>query len=184
MQVRKVGYGAGSRDLETANVLRAVLGEIAAHPGHDRVVQLETNVDDVSGEVLGHLIERLFEEGALDVCVIPAVMKKGRSGNQVQVLAREEDTERLSREIMKETGSLGVRVYPALHRLVAEREEKTVEVEIGGSKYRAAVKIGRLDGEVFNVKPEFEDCRKISALTGVPLKEVMRKVAEEGWRSL
>ncbi len=88
----------------------------------ERVVQLETNVDDVTGEVLGHLIELLMQAGALDVSVLPALMKKGRSGNVVRALARHEEMESLARIIVRETGSLGVRVFPSLHRFVAERE--------------------------------------------------------------
>lgn len=188
-----VGYGAGGRHLAVPNALRGVVGEIRqghgydcnyGHDGHhdDRVVQLETNVDDVTGEVLGNLIELLMDAGALDVSLMPAVMKKGRAGNVISVIARHDDLERLTEMIMRETGSLGVRVFPSIHRHVAEREPKEVEVGIGGKTYRAAVKVSRLEGRILNIKPEFEDCKRIALETGLPLRVVMKKVEEEAWR--
>lgn len=190
-----VGYGAGGRELAVPNALRGVIGEIRQGQGHghdcnhghyghrgDRVVQLETNVDDVTGEVLGNLIELLMDAGALDVSLMPAVMKKGRAGNVISVIARHDDLERLAEMIMRETGSLGVRVFPSIHRHVAEREPKEVEVGIGSKTYRAAVKVSRLEGRMLNIKPEFEDCKRIALETGLPLRVVMKKVEEEAWR--
>jgi len=86
----------------------------------------------------------------------------------------------LSCLIMKETGTLGVRVFPSVHRYVAEREERTVTVEINGSLYQATVKVSRLGGAVLNVKPEFDDCKDIAAKTGLPLRAVIKKVEEDG----
>jgi hypothetical protein len=187
-----VGYGAGGRELAVPNAIRGIIGEIDSENrrskgGHDccygdRVVQLETNVDDVTGEVLGNLIEMLMEAGALDVSLMPAVMKKGRPGNVISVIARHEDHARLAEMIMRETGSLGLRVFPSIHRQVAEREIKEVEVQIGKKAYRASVKVSRLEGRILNVKPEFEDCRRIAAETGLPLRTVMKKVEEEARR--
>jgi hypothetical protein len=144
------------------------------------VVQLETNVDDVTGEVLGNLIDLLMEAGALDASIIPAVMKKGRPGNVISAIARQDDVDLLSRLIMKETGTLGIRVFPSVHRYVAEREERTVTVAINGFDYQASVKVSRLGGTVLNVKPEFDDCKDIAAKTGLSLRAVIKKVEEEG----
>ena len=192
IQAQRVGYGAGSRDLAVPNLLRALRAKIISpskaderdsdHHG-ERVVQLETNVDDVTGEVLGHLIELLMQEGALDVSVIPAVMKKGRSGNVVRALTRHEDMSRLAGIIVRETGSLGVRVFPSLHRFVAEREEKTVNLNLEGVAYSAAVKISRMDGSLINVKAEYEDCKRIAKEAGIPLRMVIKKAEESGWRA-
>jgi len=187
-----VGYGAGSRELEMANVLRVVLAEVLpagakAKPFHshgDRVVQLESNVDDVTGEVLGHLIERLMQEGALDVSILPALMKKGRAGSVIRAIAKAEDGERLARIIILETGSLGVRIFPSIHRFLAEREEMEVDVQLEGKAHRARVKVSRLEGEVISVKPEYEDCKRIAALTGLALREVSQKVEETGRQAL
>jgi uncharacterized protein (TIGR00299 family) protein len=188
----RVGYGAGGRELSLPNVLRGLIAEMVpgqktqeqdhAHQSNC-VVQLETNLDDVTGEVLGHLMDQLMEAGALDASILPALMKKGRSGNVIRAIARHEDAEKISKIIIKETGSLGVRVFPSLHRFVAEREAGTVEVEINHTVYRVAVKVSRMDGNLLNVKAEYEDCLRIAAATGLPLRKIIQKVEEEGWRA-
>lgn len=183
VRAEQVGYGAGGRELIVPNALRGIIGEIGHDHHKDRVVQIETNVDDVTGEVLGYLIELLMNAGALDVSLMPAVMKKGRAGNVISVIARHDDLDKLAEMIMRETGSLGVRVFPSLHRHVAEREQRTVEVEIEGTVYRAAVKVSRLEGRILNIKPEFEDCKKIAKETGLSLRTVIKKVEDEARRS-
>ena len=181
IQAESVGYGAGSRDFHMPNVLRGVIGQLKRHHStSDMVVQLETNIDDVTGEVLGNLIDLLMEAGALDASIVPAIMKKGRPGNVVAAIVRQDDTEKLSRLIMKETGSLGVRVFPSVHRYIANREPRTVTVEINGSLYQASVKVSWLGDAVLNIKPEFDDCKNISEKTGLPLRAVIKKVEEEG----
>lgn len=183
IRAERVGYGAGGREFAVPNALRGVIGTAGHGHSKDRVVQLETNVDDVTGEVLGNLIELLMDAGALDVSLMPAVMKKGRAGNVISVIARHDDLDRLAEMIMRETGSLGVRVFPSLHRHVAEREQRMVEVEIEGTVYRAAIKISRLEGRTLNIKPEFDDCRQIAKETGLPLRTVIKKVEDEARRS-
>lgn len=177
-----VGYGAGSRDTGTVNVLRGVIGHVAGHPGHDRVVQIETNVDDVTGEVIGNLIEQLMEKGALDVSVVPAVMKKGRSGSVISVIAREDDIDETSLALMRETGSLGIRIFPLLHRIVADRESLKVPLAAGCDLMHVSVKVGRIGGHVFSLKPEFEDCQEVARKTGIPIREVSRMATEAGWK--
>jgi hypothetical protein len=192
IRAERVGYGAGKREHSLPNVLRGIIAEILEketnmgkdHEQHgERVVQLETNVDDVTGEVLGHLIELLMRAGALDVSVLPALMKKGRSGNVVRALARHEEMENLARIIVRETGSLGVRVFPSVHRFVAEREQKQVSLEISGQSYNAGIKVSRMDGALLNIKAEYEDCRRIAEKTGLPLRMVIKKVEEAGWEA-
>ena len=181
IRAESIGYGAGNKDFHLPNVLRGVIGKQKGHHlTPDQVVQLETNVDDVTGEILGNLIDQLMEAGALDASIVPAVMKKGRPGSVIVAIARQDDVELLSRLIMKETGSLGIRVFPSVHRYVAERVERTVTVAINGSDYQASVKVSRLGGAVLNVKPEFDDCKDIAAKTGLPLRAVIKKVEEEG----
>jgi uncharacterized protein (TIGR00299 family) protein len=190
MRAERAGYGAGKRELILPNVLRSIVAETIpssqggemhrAHGG--QIVQLETNVDDVTGEVMGHLIEQLMQAGALDVSVVPALMKKGRAGSVIRTISRSEDMQQLSRVMIRETGSLGVRIFPSIHRLVAAREERDVQVDIDGRVYRAQVKVSRLDGELLSIKPEYEDCRKIASETGQPLRMVIKKVEEEGWK--
>ena len=184
IQAESVGYGAGSRDFHIPNALRGVIGQLRRHHStSDMVVQLETNIDDVTGEVLGNLIDLMMEAGALDVSIVPAIMKKGRPGNVVTAIARQDDTEKLSRLIMTETGSLGVRVFPSVHRYVANREQRTVSIEINGSLFQASVKVSQLGDAIFNIKPEFDDCKNIAEKTGLPLRAVIKKVEEVGWKS-
>ena len=182
IRAESVGYGAGSRDSQLPNALRGVIGQIERHLTADSVVQLETNIDDVTGELLGNLVDLLMEAGALDASIVPAVMKKGRPGNVISAIVRQDDIEKLSRLIMQETGSLGVRVFPSVHRYIAKRVARTVTVEIDGSSYQASVKISRLGGAILNIKPEFEDCKNIAAKTGLPLRAVIKKVEDVGWK--
>ncbi len=191
IRAERVGYGAGKKELILPNVLRAIVADsgpspkAAARQDHgphgDRIVQLETNVDDVTGEVLGHLIELLMQAGTLDVSVLPALMKKGRAGFVIRAIARAEETELLARIMIRETGSLGVRVFPSIHRMVAEREQRHLQVEICGRIYSARVKVSRMDGELLGVKPEYEDCKRIAEETNQPLRMAIKKVEEAGW---
>jgi len=110
MKAQTIGYGAGSKDLHIPNVLRIIKGEIDDALISDRIEMLETNVDDVTGQVLGNLIEELMNAGARDVSIIPATMKKGRSGHVIQVDSQNLRIRRcLPGKIIEETGSLGVR---------------------------------------------------------------------------
>jgi hypothetical protein len=197
IRVEAIGYGSGTKDLAIPNLLRGVVGELVAdesarsghpsshaHPDHDRVVQLETNVDDVTGEVLGNLLDILMDEGALDVSIVPALMKKGRPANIVKVIARKEDIDRLARIVMRETGSLGIRVFPSLHRFVARREERTIEVEIGERTFSVRMKVSLLGDEKIQIKAEHDDCRRIASEVGLPLREVSRRAEERAWEEI
>jgi pyridinium-3,5-bisthiocarboxylic acid mononucleotide nickel chelatase len=133
----------------------------------------------VSGEVLGNLFEELLAMGARDVVIIPATMKKGRPAHVIKVIAKPEDTAKLARKIITETGSLGVRVVPTRHRLMAARKIEVIKFEVEEQIYEAAVKVARdSEGILLNISAEFEDCKKIAKTSGVPIKEVMRKVEE------
>jgi len=187
----RVGYGAGRKDLATPNLLRALKAKIVTSAGgvgmdhqKDRVVQLETNVDDVTGEVIGYLIDKLMRAGALDVSVLPALMKKGRAGFVIRAIARAPETELLAKVLIQETGSLGVRVFPSIHRLVAEREQINVQVEVCGRIYQLSVKVSRMNGELLSVKPEYEDCKRTAEEINQPLRTVIKKVEEAGWQAV
>ncbi|MDI6811794.1 MAG: nickel pincer cofactor biosynthesis protein LarC [archaeon] len=176
MRIEKTGYGAGSKDLPLPNLLRVSLGEIE-DLFRDAIEVLETNVDNVTGEVLGNLIEVLMAEGAKDVTIVPALMKKGRTGYIIKVITASQDASRIAYRIMEETGSLGVRVMHVKHRFVADREEKKVKVRIKGIEKEIGVKIGRdARGNVLNVAAEFEDVKRVANELKMPLKEVTRIV--------
>ncbi|VVB96600.1 Uncharacterised protein [uncultured archaeon] len=184
MKAESIGYGAGSRDLSIPNVLRIISGEIDDSLIQDRIEMLETNVDDVTGQVLGNLIDELLGAGALDVSVIPATMKKGRSGHIIQVITKPEGSAVLSRKIIEETGSLGIRIIPVKHRLIAEREMNEVELMINGRKFTVAVKIARdLRGVLLNISAEFDDCKRTAQESGIPVRDVIRLAEEKARKS-
>lgn len=176
MRIERTGWGAGAKEFEIPNVLRAVLGEPVDESGglhRDEVVELETNLDDITPELLGALIERTMEQGALDAWVTPATMKKGRPGHVFHVLASADRLEPMAGLILRESTALGVR-YRSLNRLTLEREWITVTTSAGDVR----VKVGRRDGEVYNVAPEFDDCARAARRAGVPLKLVMAEASK------
>ncbi|MCX9083283.1 MAG: nickel pincer cofactor biosynthesis protein LarC [Candidatus Methanoperedens sp.] len=180
-----VGYGAGSRNFHVPNVLRIIRGEVDDSLIPDMIEMLETNVDDVTGQVLGNLIEVLMDAGARDASIIPATMKKGRSGHIIQVIAKSQDSNRLARKIIEETGSLGVRIIPVKHRMIAMREMENVSISLKGTDFLIAVKVARdLKGALLNISAEFDDCRKASQESGIPVRDVIRLTEEEARRNV
>ena len=172
----KVGYGTGTRKVAgLLNVLRVVEGE-EFRAISDKIVILETNVDDVSGEVIGYTINKLLKEGAVDVFVTQAIGKKNRPTNIISVITDYKNYERMVELLMDETGTIGVRIYE-LPRLVAERAKREVEVEIQGKKYRVRFKTSKVGKKIINVKPEYEDLRKIAEDLRMPLR-VIAKIVE------
>ena len=179
----KIGFGLGTRNNKTRpNVLRAVLGrksEIrnpkseadtrkAAHDWEtDRVAVLETNLDDVSGEVLGYFVETALAAGALDVFHTPIQMKKNRPGVLLTVLCAEAEADRFSELMLRETTAFGVR------RTLAERRKLRREtVKVKTPHGTVEVKLGKLNGRIVQAKPEFESCRKLAAQAGVSLRQI------------
>jgi pyridinium-3,5-bisthiocarboxylic acid mononucleotide nickel chelatase len=168
--LERVGYGAGTADFsDRPNVVRVVLGEeTSSSPGALRsVVLVETNLDDLSPELVPDAVERCFAAGALDVWTVPAQMKKGRPGIVLSALARPEAEGAVARALLEETTALGVRVH-RLERYELEREERTVDVE-GGS---IRVKVAFLDGRLVNVAPEHDDCAEVARATGRAVQSV------------
>lgn len=174
MKPLSVGYGAGTKSfVEMPNVMRVVLGEPFGYGLlSDEVFMLETSVDDVTGEVVGYTIDKLMKEGALDVNIVSIQMKKNRPGNLFRVMVSGADVERLSRLLMDETGTLGVRVFPC-KRHIFGREVFQISLEVDGVKGSVNVKVAvDGDGKVVQVKPEYEDVKRLAELTNKPLKEL------------
>jgi pyridinium-3,5-bisthiocarboxylic acid mononucleotide nickel chelatase len=167
MTVRTVGYGAGTRDLARPNVLRLFIGESAAESAPTEVVGLECNLDDVTGEVLGYLMDRLFAAGALDVFYTAIQMKKNRPGVLVRVLCTASDEAVCTGMLFAETTTLGVRRL-SMSRVTLPRASRTVETPYGPVR----VKESEWNGEKRAV-PEYEDCRARAEACGVPLRAVM-----------
>ena len=186
--IRAVGYGAGTRDPRHApNVLRAMVAETTGAAGargdipQDTVDILETNVDDVSGEVIAHAIARFMEAGARDASAVPVIMKKGRAGFLIRVISQPDTSAQLAELMAGELGTLGIRCIPAIHRFVAERTTEEIEIEIAGKRRKLPVKFGSMHGSVYTLKAEFEPARAFAAETGVPVREVLRIVEERAW---
>jgi len=174
MTVDRVGYGAGSRDpRERPNVLRLWLGQSVAS-GTRPMVLIETNIDDMTGEMLGYALEKLLASGAADAWFTPIQMKKGRPGVILSAICSEAAEEAIARLLLRETSTLGVRVRP-VRRWEAEREVLGFESSLGP----AAVKVKRLPDEPPRVAPEYESCRALAEKTGLPLAEVYRIVQAE-----
>jgi uncharacterized protein (TIGR00299 family) protein len=169
LQITATGYGAGTRDHDIPNVLRVVVGEEISDQAAGRVgdVLLETNVDDLSPELVPHVIEALLDAGAHDAWVTQVVMKKGRPGYVLSALAPAIHRYHLLEILYRETTTLGVRFHP-VERATLERE--WVEVEVDGHHVR--VKLGIKSGDVVTTSPEYEDARAVARATGLPLKDV------------
>ena len=169
----KTGFGLGTRENKTRpNVLRAILGASNAPLGEhdwetDTIAVIECNLDDVSAEILGYLVEQTLARGALDVFHTPIQMKKNRPGVLVTVLCAEAEADRFSELILRETTSFGVR------RHTAERRKLRREIiEVKTPHGLVAVKVGRLDGRVLQAAPEFESCKRVAAAANLPLKQI------------
>jgi uncharacterized protein (TIGR00299 family) protein len=167
---RKVGYGAGKRDLTFPNVLRVIIGDLPDNVNleRERLVVVETNLDDMTGEMAGFAMERLLVAGARDVWVVPAQMKKNRPAIVLSVLCDYEKLPMVLQILLRETTTLGVRVQE-VERLCLPREIWEVMTPYGMVK----VKVAKLGDEIVNIAPEYEDCRRLALEQRVPLKEVM-----------
>jgi uncharacterized protein (TIGR00299 family) protein len=186
--VKAVGYGAGSQDpAGTPNVIRAMVVETVGENcslSQDTVEILETNVDDISGEVIAHAITRFLKNGARDASAIPIIMKKGRPGFLIQVICTRDTSGELAELMARELGSLGIRCIPAVHRFIAERTIEYVDVEITGKHRTMAVKFGWMDGEVYSLKAEFDQARDWATELNIPVREVLRAIEYTGWKSV
>jgi len=180
MRTLSAGYGAGSRE-ELTSMLRASVVDVETCE-HDEVDVLETNVDDATGEELSYLAERLLDEGALDVSLTPALMKKGRMGTIIKVIARKGEGDGLASLIVSEGGSLGVRMSRGMHRVVARRDVREIEVDVDGVLEKVRVKLAlKPDGTLSGLKAEYEDVKSIAERRKLPLKKVGRVVEGKAW---
>ena len=179
MTIQKTGYGAGSRELaEIPNMLRLILGDARGAGGADAVVVLEATIDDMTPELAGYAMERLFAAGALDVAFTPVYMKKNRPGMLLTVICTQFDQAPLTAVFFAETTTAGVRAYRA-ERSVLARREAHVATRFG----RVKVKLLE-NAESMRCVPEYEDCRRVAQQKGVPLRQVYEAVAAAGFRQI
>ena len=176
--LERIGYGVGTREIEAIpNVLPLWLGE-RTHKEHPLVL-LETNIDDMSAELYGHVMDRLFTQGALDVWFTPIQMKKNRPAVMLSVLSPSEAEGQMMETILRETSTLGVRVQ-RMERHECERDMIPFDSSLG----RVMVKVKRFHGKRIGLSPEFEDCRRLAQEHGLPLQDVYRIVTAEACAQL
>ena len=175
LSVARIGYGLGTRDSQQyPNALALWLGSEQPSGYSTGVKLIETNIDDMSGELLGYVQERLFEIGARDVWFTPIQMKKNRPATMLSIIVSADKEAEAVELVMRETSTLGVRVRP-LERIEAEREVVRIETSMGS----AAVKLKRLNGRVVSVSPEYEDARLRARERDLPLQEVFSRIQRE-----
>ena len=164
--ISATGLGCGKKEVEeTPNMLRIISGN--SETVTSSLVELTTDIDDSTPEIIGYLSERVFEAGALDCTVSQILMKKGRPGNRVSILALNRDKEKIRHILFQETTTFGIREAPVV-RSKLRRDSLSVKIPEG----TVSCKIGFLDNERVTVSPEYEDCREIARSSGVPLKTI------------
>ena len=166
----KIGYGAGTWDLDIANVLRVYLGEFGGK-GSRHLLKLEANIDDMNPQIYGWLYERLFNAGALDVWTTPIYMKKNRPAQMLSVLVDREHADTCTKIIFEETTTIGLRVIEISRRVEAVRKMAKVTTSFGDVQ----CKVSAFDGKIVSITPEYEDCRRLAEKNSVPLKAVWQE---------
>ncbi|MEE8178860.1 MAG: LarC family nickel insertion protein, partial [Nitrosopumilaceae archaeon] len=162
MKIDSIGYGAGTKNFDGfSNVLRIVKGEKTKNYEHDVVQILETNVDDVSGEVLGNMIDKIMENGAKDVTITQGISKKGRPTNLISVICDLKSMNTLLELLISETGTLGVRIRSS-ERYVVPRTILTIPIKLNEKNFKIRCKITRENNTIKNFKVESDDIKKIS----------------------
>ncbi|OGW03904.1 MAG: TIGR00299 family protein [Nitrospinae bacterium RIFCSPLOWO2_02_39_17] len=172
MKTNVIGYGAGSKDFsDSPNLLRIMIGEGYSPSEQDSITVIESNIDDMNPQFYDHIMNRIFDAGALDVFLTPIIMKKNRPAVKITLLSDNDNVNKLADILLKETTSFGLRMYKT-ERIKLEKEIKTVKTEYGSTK----VKIGKKNGKIINIAPEYEDCKRIANERGISIREVYEKV--------
>lgn len=173
--IEAIAYGAGTWDLSIPNVVRMYMGvQEKVEFDTDVVRIIESNIDDMNPELFEYVCQKLFQAGALDVYMTPIYMKKGRIGILISVLSNLENNQPLLEIIFKETTTLGVRIN-CVERKKLTRKYQKINTELG----EITIKIGMSQGQIMNVAPEYEDCKRIAQETGLPLKEIYQIALKE-----
>lgn len=168
MIIKKVGYGAGREDLSHPNVLRLIIGE--SFPEDilkERVMIIETNIDDMNPQLYDYIMEKLFSIGAREVFLTPVIMKKNRPATLLSIISSIDKLNPIKEFLLKESTTIGVRWHEE-ERICAEREEVTLKTKYGNLRFKMA----RWNGELISFSPEYEDCKKLALDKGVSIKDV------------
>ncbi|MFZ1555080.1 MAG: LarC family nickel insertion protein, partial [Nitrospira sp.] len=175
MQVRRVGYGAGTADpAHWPNVLRVFVGEEPAAVGSlETIVELQTNIDDLNPQVYETVFDRVFAAGAVDATLAPVTMKKGRPGNVLSVLAPQEKVEAVLAVLFADTTALGVRTHEVQRRVLPRR---FVPVQVHG--HEVSIKVADSQPGRSKAAPEYEDCKRIAEQSGRPVKDILEEAMQ------
>lgn len=176
MKVERIGYGAGRSDLPHPNLLRVMIGTLEAAAGVERVMVVETNIDDMNPQFYDYVMERLLALEVMDVFVTPILMKKNRPATLLTVICPVEKLASVTRFLLKETTTLGMR-WREEERVRADREVLTLQTKYGAIRF----KLARWEGKRVNLSPEYEDCKRLATRTGIPLKDIFEESKKAAW---
>jgi uncharacterized protein (TIGR00299 family) protein len=175
MKVSRIAYGAGDQEFPgMPNVLRLMIGQPMTDYEEDTSIVIETNIDDMSPQIYGYLVDKLMQQGAHDVYLTPIIMKKGRPAILLSVLTDKTKTDVVLDTIFRETTSIGVRIHE-VGRKKLSREVREVETVYG----KIRIKISKRGEEVLTITPEYEDCKRIAEEKQIPLKQVMEEAKKQ-----
>jgi len=175
MKMLRIGYGAGTYDNPSIpNLLRVFIGETITNVISDEMWVIETNLDNMSGEVLGYTMDKLFEAGAVDVYFTPVQMKKGRPGIIISAIVSEANLSSVELILFNQTTTFGIRKYKVA-RTILTREYKEVESQFG----KIRIKIGKFNDDIKSLSPEYEDCKRIAEEKGIPLKQIYNSISKD-----
>lgn len=175
MIIEKTGYGCGDRDLEEfPNIVRIIKGQPVENREQDCVKIIETNLDDISAEIVPYLLEKLTEKGAVDAFVTPVIMKKGRPGYKITVLSDSEHLDECTNVLFSESATIGVRIYET-YRQKLKREIETLNTPWGDVKVKAVILNGKK-----KIVPEYEECKKIAVKEDLPFIDVYTTIKQIG----
>jgi uncharacterized protein (TIGR00299 family) protein len=179
MKVERIGYGAGRSDLPHPNLLRVMIGTFDVSAGMERVMVVETNIDDMNPQFYDYVMERLLALDVMDVFLTPILMKKNRPATLLTVICPVERLPSVARVLLEETTTLGMRWHEE-ERARADREIITLQTKHGAIRF----KLARWEGRLVNLSPEYEDCKKLATRAGIPLKDIFeeaKKTARAMW---
>ncbi len=179
MKIERVGYGAGRDDLPHPNLLRLVIGVPSVNSGMERVMVVETNIDDMNPQFYDYMIEKLLAMGVMEVFLTPIMMKKNRPGTLLKVICPSETLNSVTGFLLKETTTLGLRWHQE-ERNRADREIVTLGTRYGKIRFKMA----RWEGRVVNLSPEYEDCKRLAVKKKIALKEVFEEARKEAFAFL
>jgi uncharacterized protein (TIGR00299 family) protein len=177
MKVERIGYGAGRDDLPHPNLLRLILGSPLGRSVTERVLVIETNIDDMNPQFYDYVMEKLFQLDVLDVFLTPVLMKKNRPASLLTVICPSEKLPSVTEFLIRETTTLGMR-WREEERIRADRELYLLQTKHG----RIHVKMAKWQGRIVNLAPEYEDCKRMSLKKKIPLKEIFEEVRKEGMK--